>query len=79
MGEWWQTETDSRAMVDAGCNFQIFAGTVFLEDRPVQKIGKRAKNSYKSNIGVPHGFFKIVIDVDRQQAVGFFYDRTSSG
>ena len=73
-GVWWQLETDIRGLVDNGSEFQVFAGTVFLQDENVEMIGDRDLDPSKWDIGVPHGFFKVVDDVDRREAVGFLFD-----
>jgi DNA/RNA endonuclease G (NUC1) len=72
-GVWWLLETHVRSMLDHGREFQLFAGTIFLDDVEVRKIGRKdAPETW--DIGVPHGFFKIVIDPAREQAIGFLFD-----
>ena len=73
---WWKLETDVRGLVDDGRKFNIFAGSVFVEGQDVMKIGKRSEPRRNWKIGVPHGFFKIVIDVERSEAVGFLFDHS---
>lgn len=73
-GVWWQLETDVRDMIDQGKEFQVFAGSIFIKDKQVQKIGNRKKKERNWNIGVPHGFFKVVIDTNRDETVAFLFD-----
>jgi len=73
-GEWYTLESAVRKMVDKGKEFHVFAGTVFMEGRAVQKIGNRDQEATEWKIGVPHGFFKIVVDSDNNEAVGFLFD-----
>lgn len=61
-------------MLDAGKEFQFFAGTVFLDGVEVQEIGNRDRNPSSWRIDVANGFFKIVIDTNRMEAVGFLFD-----
>jgi len=73
-GVWWLLETDVRSMLDDGREFQIFAGTVFLDGVEVQKIGDQTLSRSEWRIGVPHGFFKVIVDPMREEAVGFLFD-----
>jgi endonuclease G len=73
-GLWWQLESLVRTLVDDGNEYHLFAGTVFLEDVAVQKVGDLESDPSAWSIGVPHGFFKLVIDVQRNEAVGFLFD-----
>jgi DNA/RNA endonuclease G (NUC1) len=75
-GVWYLLETDVRNMIEDGKEFQEIAGSIFVEALPVEKIGDRDEDSSTWNIGVPHGFFKIVVNVDRQEAVGFLFDHS---
>ncbi|WP_028877556.1 DNA/RNA non-specific endonuclease [Teredinibacter turnerae] len=75
-GIWWKLETDVRNMIDDGREFHIIAGTVFLEGKAVQKIGDREKTKRSWKIGVPHGYFKIVIDTQSTTAIGFLFDHS---
>ena len=75
-GLWWNLERDVRHMIDDGHRFNVLAGTVFLSGVKVENIGNRnlAKNTW--DIGVPHGFWKIVIDTSTDEAVGFLFDHS---
>ena len=73
-GLWYKLETQVRSMIDKGGDYQLFAGTVFLQDHEVMRIGKRRQSASEWKIGVPHGFFKIVIDENKQQAIAFLFD-----
>ena len=68
-GIWFALETDVRVLVDEGRDFQIIAGTVFASE-PITRIGPMDDQT----IGIPHGYFKIVIDPDTLSAVGFLFD-----
>ena len=57
-GVWWQLETDVRNLVDDGNEYQLFAGTVFIEGEDVRKIGNRKNDDSTWKIGVPHGFLQ---------------------
>lgn len=72
-GVWWLLETDIRHMVDGNRQFQVIAGSVFA-DADVRFIGNRSQSESDWRIGVPHGFFKIVIDPASRAAVGFLFD-----
>jgi len=76
-GMWWQLETDVRAMVDNGAVFNVFAGTIFLENTEVMKISDRKSDPDNWDIGTPHGYFKVVIDPLRKEAVGFLFNHSS--
>ena len=72
-GVWRLLETHVRSMLDERREFQLFAGTLFLDDVEVRKIGRKdAPETW--HISVQHGFFKIVIDPAREQAIGFLFD-----
>lgn len=73
-GVWWLLEADERQMVDDGREFNIFAGTIFLPGIPIERIGDRRKAPSTWKIGVPHGFFKLIIDTQRQEAIAFLFD-----
>lgn len=76
-GVWWRLETDIREMLDSGRKFQIFAGTIFVPDAEVTKIGRfDSEGSWDKKIGVPHGFFKVVIDLERLESVAFLFDHS---
>lgn len=76
-GLWWLLETDVRGLVDAGRNLHIFAGSIFVDGVDVQRIGDRDASERSWKIGVPHGFFKVVIDVGREEAVGFMFSHAA--
>lgn len=65
-GLWYELEEQVRERVRAGEDLHIIAGTIFDETKTVQVIGKRSKTQTEVdptwNIGVPHGFFKIIIN-----------------
>lgn len=73
-GLWYQLESALRELIDQGHEFHLFAGTVFMADKPLQTIGNRKSSSTEWHIGVPHGFFKVVVDAERQQALAFLFD-----
>lgn len=74
-GEWYKLETHVRKdLVKTGGSFNVFAGTVFMADKPVMKMGERDDAPETWQIGVPHGFFKVVIDPAKQEAVAFLFD-----
>ncbi|MCE2029306.1 DNA/RNA non-specific endonuclease [Sessilibacter corallicola] len=75
-GLWWLLESDVRNLIDNGRDLQLLAGTVFIDDVEVEKIGNREKSKSKWKIGVPHGFFKVVVDPDRNEAVAFLFDHS---
>jgi DNA/RNA endonuclease G (NUC1) len=75
-GVWWLLETDVRNMVEDGKEFQEIAGSIFVDGLAVEKIGDREAEPSTWSIGVPHGFFKIIVNVDRQEAVGFLFDHS---
>jgi len=76
-GLWYQLETAVREMVDNGREFYLLAGTVFIPQLPVQTIGDRHKPQQQWQIGVPHGFFKVVVDVQKNEAVAFLFDHSA--
>ena len=76
-GGWYTLESEVRGLVDNGKEFNVFAGSVFVKSLDVQKIGNRNKPKADWGIGVPHGFFKIIIDVQNDIAVGFLFDHES--
>lgn len=76
-GVWWLLENDVRTLVGKGQSFYIFAGTVFLYDEPVQMIGQRHKPQDEWPVGVPHGYFKILINSETMESVGFLFDHES--
>lgn len=65
-GLWYELETKIRDAVDDGGEFYVYAGSIFDASKPIQKIGLRSKDDGRAlaewEIGVPHGFFKIIID-----------------
>lgn len=73
-GVWYALETEVRDMVDGGQEFWIFAGTVFDASLPVQRIGDRDEAESSWSIGVPHGFWKVVVSPARAEAVAFLFD-----
>lgn len=73
-GLWYQLEAAVRTQLDHGYAYYLFAGTLFLQDKPVLRIGNRKKPESEWQIGVPHGFFKLVIDAQKEQAVAFLFD-----
>ena len=73
-GVWWQLETDMRMMLDNGHEFYVFAGTVFLENKEVMNIGNRKEDPDAWDIGVPHGYFKMIIDPIKNEVVAFLFD-----
>lgn len=75
-GVWWALEAIVRNMLDDGIEFNIFAGTIFVEKYPVDKIGPKHKSERYRKIGVPHGFFKLIINTDREEAVAFLFDHS---
>ncbi len=77
-GVWWQLESDVRAMIDDGGEFYIFAGTIFIPNTEIMFIGDRKDDPAEWAIGVPHGFFKVIINADREQAVGFLFDHSAN-
>ncbi len=72
-GVWWKLETDVRQMIDDGRSFNVLAGSVFKNDQAIQKIGP-INDDTQWDISVPHGYFKIVVDVENLSAVGFLFD-----
>jgi len=66
-GLWYKLETAIRGLIDNGHEFHLIAGPAFAAG-PVQKIGSR------SDIHVPHSFFKIVISNNEPVAFLFAHD-----
>jgi len=77
-GLWYALETDIRALIDNGASFNIYAGTIFSENTPIERIGDRDDEESTWKIGVPHGFFKVVINNQRDEAVAFVFDHASN-
>tara|TARA_Y100001001_G_scaffold83507_1_gene81662 strand:+ start:653 stop:1591 length:939 start_codon:yes stop_codon:yes gene_type:complete len=75
-GLWYQLETAVRELIDDGNEFYLYAGTVFIPGADIMKIGNRKEAPEQWQIGVPHGFFKVVINPQRQQAVAFLFDHS---
>ncbi len=75
-GVWGRLEGDVRDMIADDRSFTVIAGSVFVEGREVQKIGP-ILDPTQHDIGVPHAFFKIVIDVEYLTAVAFLFDHQS--
>lgn len=73
-GEWYKLESDVRKLADKGRKFNVFAGSVFVKGLDIQRIGNRKEPEASWKIGVPHGYFKIVIDLENDIAVGFLFD-----
>jgi DNA/RNA endonuclease G (NUC1) len=76
-GEWNLVETAVRGLVDKGDEYQIFAGPIFINGLSVEKIGSKNKDSSEWEIGIPHGFFKVIIDPPKNQAVAFLFDHAA--
>jgi len=76
-GGWYTLESEVRGLVDNGKEFNVFAGTIFVKGLDVQKIGNRNRTKTDWGIGVPHGYFKIIIDVQNEIAVAFLFDHES--
>lgn len=76
-GLWYELETRTRKMIEDGKEFYIIAGTVFLNNQPIQKIGNKSKAENSWGIGVPHGFFKIVIDPIANQSISYLFDHSA--
>jgi len=77
-GLWYALETDIRALIDNGASFNIYAGTIFSANTPIERIGDRDDEASTWKIGVPHGFFKVVINDQRDEAVAFIFDHASN-
>lgn len=67
-GLWSKLETQVRKLVGEGRRFQIYAGTVYT-DAKLTSIGAQSRD-----IAIPHGFFKIIIDAEKKEAVAFLFD-----
>lgn len=76
-GLWYKLESLNRGMIDRGRELYVFAGTVFQDGLVVEKIGDRNQAESEWLVGVPHGFFKVVIDPARQDAIAFLFDHQS--
>jgi hypothetical protein len=61
-------------MVDKGREFNVFAGSVFIKGLDIQRIEDRKKPEASWKIGIPYGYFKIVIDVKNNISVCFLFD-----
>ncbi len=73
-GVWYTLETAVRKMVEADNEFHVIAGSIFFNGLAVQKIGDIEGEESNWEIGVPHGYFKLVIDSQNNEAVGFLFD-----
>jgi endonuclease G len=76
-GLWYKLESLNRGMIDRGRELYVFAGTVFQDGLVVEKIGDRNQAESEWLVGVPHGFFKVVIDPARQDAIAFLFNHQS--
>jgi DNA/RNA endonuclease G (NUC1) len=76
-GLWYLLETSIRRKIDQGRQFYIIAGTLFDENKPLLRIGRRSQPESSWHIGVPHGFFKLVIDPVTQESVLFVFDHAA--
>ena len=79
-GLWYELETNIRNAVDEGSEFYIYAGSIFESGQPIQKIGLRSKEDGSPladwNIGVPHGFFKIVINAETNEKSTYVFNHS---
>lgn len=73
-GLWFAAEEAERDLMERGRRLMIMAGTVFLAGKPVQEIGDRRQPAAHWEIGVPHGFWRLVVDPAAGEAVAFLFD-----
>ena len=77
-GIWYALETDVRRMIrNRNREFKIMAGTAFLDDIAIEVIGNMEDEESDWNIAIPHGFWKIVIDPNTEEAIGFLFDHSA--
>ncbi|WP_430460455.1 DNA/RNA non-specific endonuclease [Thalassolituus sp. LLYu03] len=73
-GLWYQLEALERRLLDQGHSYYAYAGTIFMGDIPVMRIGNRKKSPGEWRIGVPHGFYKVLIDAQQKRTYAFLFD-----
>lgn len=72
-GLWGRLENDIRKFVSDGRLFQIYAGTIFTDSKK-SLIGNVKVAPEARDIAIPHGYFKIIIDLQRKESVAFLFD-----
>lgn len=78
-GLWYELEEINRNLIDdKDKELYFFAGSIFVDGKDVQKIGELKGDPSKWSIGIPHGFFKVVIDPAEKKAFAFLFDHQAN-
>lgn len=72
-GAWFALESKVRNVLREGRDLNEIAGTIFLKNEPIKYIGNRKRPSSTWDIGIPHGFYKIILDNNTHKAFAFLF------